>query len=256
LGAPVFVAGSAATLPFEVRNTGGTSLVDLPVRASARRQLEGGPIALIEENWNLAPGEVRQGTLTIPASAMSPGGLVLILSIPSGISAGVLDYRAVFVADNDAPIITPLEPLAGAIVSRDILVEARVLDTLSQVDRVEVRLDSSAFSTMAAGPGFAGQYRSLLLASADGPATLQIRAQDTFGNIALSAPWSVVVDSTPPQIQVTGITSGGLYSGPITPQIDAQWSAICIRHIGGGRWPVQPVCLRDRSGRQSFDRRH
>jgi hypothetical protein len=139
LGDTPLIAGQAQSIVFEVRNTGGVPLVDLPVHASARRQLAGAALAESDQTWTLAPGESRQATLQLPAASMVPGGMILILNVPSGALAGVLDYRAPLVVDGEPPSILPLRPLPNAIVTRDFQVEARVLDVHSGVAQARRR---------------------------------------------------------------------------------------------------------------------
>ena len=213
------LAGRAIEIPFEVRNSGAQTLVNLPVRASARRQLTDNPFATTNETWTLAPGESRLGVLSLPAANLTPGGLVLILNVPNGPLAGVLDYRAPLIVDGEPPLIVPVRPLANAIVKRDFQTEARVLDTHSLLDLVEARLGTGPYQAMAAGPNYAGQYAVRTVALVDGPTTLQVRARDAFGNVSVSAPWPVVVDSIAPLITVSGVTDGMGYAQAVTPII-------------------------------------
>ena len=72
---------------------------------------------------------------------------------------------------------------------------------------------------MAAGAGYAGQFASRELAAVDGPTTVQVRARDSFGNLAVSDPWPVVVDSLPPMIVLSGVANNGAYAASVTPVI-------------------------------------
>ncbi len=211
-------AGSVASLQFEVRNSGSQPLVDLPVRARVRRQASATELAASQLTLTLAPGESRQGSVDVPAAAMNIGGLLLTLDVPSGALARTLDVRAVLVADVEPPTLVPVRPLPGAVVPGRFDVQVRVLDAHSSVAQAELRLGSGPFQTMSPGASFGGEFRFSVDAP-EGPLALVARAQDAFGNVGMSAPWSVIVDRTPPQITIAGVVDGGLYATPVTPTI-------------------------------------
>lgn len=211
-------AGSAATIQFEVRNTGAAALSDLPVRARARRQTTGNELANSAYTWSLAAGESRIGTLEIPASGMSIGAILLTLEVPGGSLARMLDVRTALVSDVAPPTITPIRPVNGAFVPGSFDAAVRVLDAHSSISQVELRIGSGAFQAMSPGTSFPGEFRFPVDAP-EGPLTLQARARDAFGNLGVSVPWSVIVDRTPPQIDIQGVAEGGLYAVPVVPVI-------------------------------------
>lgn len=212
-------AGAPAELAYEVRNTGGTVLQGIPIRVTARRQLEALPVASREVTLDLAAGATQQGTLEIPVSAMNVGVLVLAIEVRSGPLIGVLDLRSAMVVDALAPQLTILQPAPGQIVPRQFDIAVRALDTHSFVARVESRLGNAAFAPMSAVGNSAGEYRRYVSGLSDGPLTLGARAEDAHGNIAVSSPWTVTVDGAAPTISISGVSDGGIYATPVSAQV-------------------------------------
>ncbi len=218
LPAAALPAGGAASLQFEVRNTGAQPIVDLPVRARVRRQSSAGDLAFSESTLTLAPGESRQRNVELAAIDMTIGGLLLTLDVPTGPLARTLDVRAILVADVEPPTLLPVRPLQGAVVPGRFDVQVRVLDAHSSVAQAELRLGSGAFQSMSPGASFGGEFR-FHADVPEGQLALAARAQDAFGNVGMSALWSVIVDRTPPQITITGVIDDGVYATPVTPAI-------------------------------------
>lgn len=236
-------AGSSASLQFEVRNTGAVALSDLPVRARARRQTTGSELATAEFTWSLAAGESRVGNIEIPASAMSIGAILLTLDVPSGPLARMLDVRSALVSDVAQPSVTPIRPANGAIVPGRFDAAVRVVDAHSSISQAELRIGAGAYQAMSPGSSFPGEFR-FPVDAAEGPLTLQARARDAFGNLGVSASWSVTVDRTPPQISIQNVVEGGLYAVPVAPAIqvsDANLDATTILLDGQPYVSATPV---------------
>ncbi|MEO7323754.1 MAG: Ig-like domain-containing protein, partial [Dokdonella sp.] len=80
-----------------------------------------------------------------------------------------------------------------------------------------------------------GQYARGLAGLIDGPHTLSVRARDTWGNQAQTAPMPIIVDATPPLIVITGVADGDALNHAVAPQIaisDAHLASSDIRLNG------------------------
>lgn len=258
------LAGSAIDLPLELRNTGGSPLESVPLRITARRQLQSQPVATLETTVDLLPGAARQLSLAVPAVAMDVGVLILVIEVSAGTLRGVLDVRSAPVLDGLPPQLTVLSPTPGRIVPSAVDVSVRAIDAHSPIDRVELRSGAGAYLPMSAAVEGAGIYRRYLSALGDGPLTLAARATDAYGNVAVSAPWTVVVDGTPPVIAIDGVVDGQAYVVPVTPTISVTDAHPATTHVllngepyasgtpidGDGRYSLAVVAT-DQAGNRS-----
>ncbi len=219
-GAPLS-AGQGASIGFEVRNTGGVALTDVPVRATVRRQLLDTPLATTDVSLSLQPGALQSGNVALPASAMTPGALLLILEVQSGPLRGVLDVRTVLVVDSEPPLVSIVAPQPGAIVRRQFDALVRAVDQQSFVSRTELSVASGAFQAMSLSGGSGGEYRGFVSVANDGPLALSARARDAYDNVGSTPAWSVIVDGTPPVIVISGVSEGQIYANPVTPVVQA-----------------------------------
>lgn len=256
-------AGSAASLPFVVRNTGTLPLTDLPIRARVRRQSTGAELANAEFTWTLVAGESRTGSLSLPAAVTSIGALVLTLEVSSGSLTRMLDVRSALLTDVEPPHLVPVRPVNGAFVPGRFEVQVRVSDQHSSVAQTELRAGTGAYQSMGPGSSFPGEFR-LNLDVPEGPLVLQARARDAFGNLGVSTQWTVTVDRTPPLIAISGVTDDGLYAGAVTPEVqvtDANLDTVALLLDGqnyASGTPVLPdghhqlfVSASDRAGNRS-----
>lgn len=132
------------------------------------------------------------------------------------------------VVDRQAPTVEITSPGQGIYTNRDLLLVARTTDDASGVDRVEYRIDAGAWALMSPADVAAGRYSIPYPANAgtEGDHTLTVRAADKAGNDDQTSstdpnPVTVgfVVDVTPPQITIAGVTDGTTVNQTVTPVI-------------------------------------
>jgi flagellar hook assembly protein FlgD/fibronectin type 3 domain-containing protein len=178
-------------------------VVDLPAGGAIPWEVSGSSIGLAPKTY----------TISLQAQVLS-------LQI---LAAGILS-----VVDGQAPTVQILSPAPGTYHNRDVSVMAVATDDASGVDRVEIQITGGPWTQMTPADLAAGRYALLYpaLPASEGTRTLTVRASDKAGNSADTSssdpnPVSVsfVVDITPPQLAVSGITDGAVVNGDVVPGI-------------------------------------
>ncbi len=188
-----------AALPLRIRALGASGTLD--THAADVALASGGsvshPFAFATAGWPL-------------------GGVTLELAVFLDDDWEVLHSATVAIVDRAPPALTPLAPSEGALSRTPVALRALASDD-DVVATVAASIDSGAWLPLAAAE--AGQWQGDA-APADGPHQVRFRAVDAAGNETVSAPIGFIVDSTPPQIVVSGVADGGLYGGVVQAQVD------------------------------------
>ncbi len=122
-----------------------------------------------------------------------------------------------FTVDLTPPSVVRTSPASGLVVRQMPLVTATASDALSGVATVQLRAADGRWLDLAA----AGGSWSITppAAAADGDAVLALRATDGAGNTSVPQEFTVVIDTLPPTITITGVAQGGRYAGSATPLV-------------------------------------
>lgn len=202
LEAMVTIANETAldydALPLRVRALGAsgtldTHAVDVAIASGASVSY---PIAFPTDGWAL-------GGVTLELAALLEGDWQ------------VLGTGTVTLVDRDRPSLTPLAPEDGSLSRNPVQLRALAEDD-EAVAGVFARIDAGAWMSLA---GIAGNQWLGEASPADGPHQVVFRAADGSGNETISAPIGFTVDTTPPQIVITGVADGGLYGSAVQIQV-------------------------------------
>jgi hypothetical protein len=123
------------------------------------------------------------------------------------------------VTDRSAPVVELRTPAGNGFLNGSGTVAIFARDDFSQVTRTEFRLDGGAWQPGTVSDAAASLYNAVLPQMVEGTHTIQVRATDTFGNVRVSPEATFIVDTTPPQIVVTGVLDGGMYARDVTPVV-------------------------------------
>jgi flagellar hook assembly protein FlgD/fibronectin type 3 domain-containing protein len=130
--------------------------------------------------------------------------------------------------DTTPPVIGILAPAEAAYIRRGGSgLIATIVDAQSGVAFAKYSVDGGAYAPLTIDTAQAGgnQYAASLDALPDGAHSVVVQATDTAGNMATSGSRSFIVDNTPPQITITGVTAGQ-YSASVTPVISVVDAAL------------------------------
>ena len=114
--------------------------------------------------------------------------------------------------DTTPPKVTLDNVLPGGASSTNITITGQVSDTLSGVAKLEVQVDQGAYAPLAfnAGTGQFSLTTSFALdGSQNGSHTLNFRATDAAGNIAAPVPFTFMLGTMAPTLNVTSPSDGG-----------------------------------------------
>ncbi len=213
------IAGRAGQIDFTLLNPSASSL---PVDALRLRLLHAQSMdevaALTVSGTASALGQLP-GALAISVNALPVGEYLAMLDWRSINNAAMqtLATRSVSVVDGIAPTIVLRTPNVGGWVRSIATLGAQVSDAHSGVDRVEIAVDGGAWR-FAPHEG-QGLYGIDTAGLSDGTHQFQFRARDRAGNESISPVRSFQVDSTPPQVTITGVADGDIVAHPVVPVI-------------------------------------
>lgn len=153
-----------------------------------------------------ATTEGKLDTLTIISGALVAMEGDFVWTVSAEDAAGnVTSQTRLFGIDASAPVIVLFAPAQGAYVNGPALLDWTVTDAHPRT--VVALLDGNPITAPAS-------------ATAEGLRTLTATATDALGNTA-SASRSFTIDDTPPVITISGVTSGALLRGPVSPVFSA-----------------------------------
>ncbi|MGQ0800521.1 MAG: CARDB domain-containing protein [Pseudomarimonas sp.] len=193
-----------------VRNDTQQTLDSLSLRL---RALDANNVTLTELTFStsLAAGAEAQWQRELLSADWALGAVRLVLDTDLGQGLLVLDEVGIQVIDAAAPSLQPLAPAAASVQPRPTQLTVAITDNHSIIS-AEYRLDSEAWSPLLL---IAGSIYGAAISVADGNYSLQFRAADAAGNVGQSMPLTFAVDGTPPQITVSGVADGEIYSQPV-----------------------------------------
>lgn len=211
--------GSAPRLNWQVLSTHAAS--SLPVRLRIARMQGMTTLATWTGAIDLVPGQIHSAWQEFPESILGLGDFIAVLEAqPSGATDWqVLAARSTSVQDRLPPTIDLLHPAQHAVVRSPLTVRARIVDAHSAIAFAESRGGTAAPWRNLYDNG-QGEYTRSLSGLEEGPAQLVVRAGDSAGNVAVTAPRDFVVDNTPPLIIVTGVADGDILNHGVAPEIE------------------------------------
>lgn len=163
----------------------------------------------------IASGDSVSYPIAFPTDSWALGGVTLELAALLEGDWQVLGTGTVTLVDRDGPTLTPLAPEDGSLSRNPVQLQALAEDD-EAVAGVFARIDAGAWMSLA---GIAGNQWLGEASPADGPHQVVFRAVDESGNETISAPIGFTVDTTPPQIVITGVVDGGLYGSVVQIQV-------------------------------------
>lgn len=148
-------------------------------------------------------------------------------------------------ADIRAPTVSIQSPAADLVTATNVTVHGQVLDNLSGVKSLEVRLDGGNFSpvTLDAGGNFAVPTAFALNGSADGAHSLSFRATDYAGNTSTPLAYAFTLDTQAPTMAITAplandaLTAASHLIGTVSGTGSAV-TALCYAFDGGPLFSV------------------
>lgn len=213
------IAGRAGRIEFALLNPSATPLSVDALRLRVVRADTMDEVAAHTVSGSAAALGRLSGALAIADNALPVGEYLALLDwrATSTVALQTLATRNVSVVDGIAPTIVLRTPDGGGWVRSIATLGAQVSDAHSGVDRVEVAVDGGAWRF--APPEGQGLYGIDTAGLSDGTHQFQFRARDRAGNESISPLRSFQVDSTPPQITITGVTDGDIVAHPVVPVI-------------------------------------
>lgn len=212
------VFGSTEAIPTASALTNRGAPIDpLQVRVRAYEPVSGQTLA----TWTGVFDGVRETAVAAPgvlAGTWPLGGFEIRLEAQVGGTWVLLDRARVQAAERTPPAVVFTGPAPGAVVRSSATVTTQATPRQAPVSSVEM-LQGEAWLPMQPQNATAGLYYSNGLPATEGPVTLQARATDTLSNVSSVVTLAIVIDNTPPLIQVTGVTNGGTTTAPVTPVV-------------------------------------
>lgn len=217
--------GDLLSATFTLRNTGGTGASQLPVRVSVLDAATGRSLAVESLTVDLAAGASLQRSVSFDSTALGLGERLAVLQADLPESGGAprtvtLDVLGFAVRDLTPPVLAIVRPAADGFVRDGQETAVSASDALSQIGKVEVSLDGGAWLPLELRDPGAGRFGRALSGLTEGAHTLRARAADIWGNSAETAPVAFTADLTPPQIVITGVQDGGVYTGQAVPVVE------------------------------------
>ncbi|WP_035058652.1 CARDB domain-containing protein [Andreprevotia chitinilytica] len=211
--------GSGFNAQLAVRNTGNVDLTGIPVSARVVDTSTGTELANVPAQASATVGTSWTGSAHFDTTGWPLKSLQVTLEATVSGQRVVLDRQTVKVIDNVPPVVSFVQPAAGAYVSGNPLaIVVSATDLNSRVVSTELSLDGQTWQKIAVQNIVQSTYVYNLVA-ADGPRTVYARATDTYNNVSAPVALSFILDNTPPTITVTGVTAGTTYTSGVTPVI-------------------------------------
>ena len=231
LSSRVPAVGTPLVASYQITNGTPQALAGLPIHLVVIESGDAAERARSDTTLDLDAGATTSASVELPTDglALTEHRVLLLADLPAAdggaIETVTLAADAFVPADGTAPEIGPVEPADGAYVaSAQPTLRAVVFDSLSRVDRVEMRLDGGAWQDAAVESASDGRWSrpgTGLAAGglADGAHDFEIRATDAAGNEGLASS-AFTVDTVAPEVTVTGVEDGGHYADPVAPAFE------------------------------------
>lgn len=208
---------------YEITNNGNVDLLQLEYRLlliSSDRitELQSFPYSL-----DIQQGQTASGQVTFDSSLLELGNYEIVieydeLNNDNETQTYRLAFQSIQVVDLTPPVIEEMTPNNNDYInalSADTGVS--VNDEHSDVSRVEVSLNEGAWEVLVQDEQLVGKYSLELEELSEEEHTLLIRAFDGFSNVTTSELISFVVDNTSPNITLSQVVHGGVYTSPVSP---------------------------------------
>lgn len=216
-------AGNPVAIAYTVENKGNAALTQLPILL---RVLDATTQAVLFDQRVLRDvglAASAQGTATFSTVGLPLKTYTVVLqaeqSEGNAVNIVTLKTGSFDVVDRTPPQVDLRQPLNNGFLRGDATATVFALDSLSRVRVTEISLDGGAWMQAPVNNAAASLYGSLLPGLVEGPHTIHARAVDAWGNIGQSTTFNFIVDNTPPQIAITGVTNGGMYNTDRVPVI-------------------------------------
>ncbi|MBK7823531.1 MAG: hypothetical protein IPJ61_21325 [Tessaracoccus sp.] len=125
-----------------------------------------------------------------------------------------------FTIDNNAPVITSVATPSGLVVRPPLTITATATDNFMAAGSLGSAITvTSTPAPTTTTPGSTGGNRTLAVAYStlpDGPFTARFNVTDRAGNAAVEHVVTRTIDSTPPVLNITGVTANTWYAAPVT----------------------------------------
>lgn len=176
------------------------------------------------QTGELVPGAQLTGSHSL-STAGWPLGIYPLTLVAEQASAStqVLATARLRVRDGSAPVLELLYPANGQFVRGTLAPQVQVSDESSGVQWVRVQVGTSLELPLllASGSRLQGQWSAPLSLETEGPHTLVFSAADAEGNVSTLPPVTVVRDTLPPVLTLTGVPQVPLVAGPVIPLFSA-----------------------------------
>jgi len=172
-----------------------------------------------QRNVSLSPAQILNFELDLSALPQRPAQYAAVLETETDHGWRALAQLGLQSNDVEPPSGELLVPATGQPVRTPVYFEAAIRDRHSRVDFAEYSLNGAPWRAL---PGAGERYSSVLGALPDGEHQLALRAQDIWGNRWQMPPRIVLVDNSPPVIDIQGVADGEHYAAPVHPLFSAQ----------------------------------
>lgn len=217
--APAVALGQPAQLVYRVGNRGTAGLNAQTIRVQVLGESDSQALVADQRTLDLSAGEALGFELDLSALPQRPAQYAAVLEAETAQGWRRLAQLGLQSTDVEPPVGELLVPLSGQPVRTPAYFEAAIRDRHSRVDFAEYSLNGGTWRAL---PGAGDRYSSVLGALPDGEHQLALRAQDIWGNRWQMPPRTLVVDNTPPWIDIQGVVEGEHYPAPVQPVFTAQ----------------------------------
>ena len=211
--------GQPAQLNYRVGNRGSATLSERPIRVRVQGAADPQTIVSDQRNVSLSPAQILNFELDLSALPQRPAQYAAVLETETDHGWRALAQLGLQSNDVEPPSGELLVPATGQPVRTPVYFEAAIRDRHSRVDFAEYSLNGAPWRAL---PGAGERYSSVLGALPDGEHQLALRAQDIWGNRWQMPPRIVLVDNTPPVLDIQGVADGEHYAAPVQPLFSAQ----------------------------------
>lgn len=219
--AATLIAGDNTSLNYSVSNQGQDDLTGVQARVRIVTDQGQVPVSETDASFDLVAGTSAGGTISLTAPPLKLTSYAAILEARLSSDPPdqwrLLAQQGFTIVDLLPPDITILSPADDVLQPAVVPLSAAIVDLHSAVADAEVSVDGGTWQPVSAASD--GNYRRGLSGLADGVHTLVVRASDTWGNQAESAPRTFTVDATPPLITIDGVSDGDVVNHTVTPVV-------------------------------------
>jgi subtilase family serine protease/Tol biopolymer transport system component/uncharacterized protein YfaP (DUF2135 family) len=213
--------GTVQRATYALENAGNGPASGQPIRVTlvdARGQV----LAVESHILDLAPGARDADSVTFATTDLALARYQVQLEAEVVGAPGTyatLATAAFTLVDRTAPVLALTAPTDNGYFAGSSPAIAFAHDELSSIQRVEIRLDGGDWLPAPVHNAMQSLYAALLPSVPEGTHTVEARAVDVYGNTGTAGPVTFIVDSTAPQITITGVANDGLYNHDATANV-------------------------------------